>query len=161
MSVKSRKLDVFQILNVASEPLSLKELLKKLGEKKSERTLRCYLAEMIQQGFVERLGNRKSTKYKMTSSRLGAAYSGSSFRFDEVCVRYRTQRRQIVRKVILGQLNKKDMSIEFAKIIPKIDPSLVIEDALEDLKYMDPIRIPAFGITIEDLNRWKESRKVQ
>ncbi len=81
--------------------------------------------------------------------------------FDEIRARYRTQRRELVRKIILGELKEKDISVAAAKIISQVDLPLVIEDALEDLREIDPIRIAGLGITVEDLNRWKESHKAQ
>lgn len=82
-------------------------------------------------------------------------------RFDEIRSRYRTQCRELVRKIILGELKEKDISIAAAKIISQTDLLFVIEDALEDLREIDSIRIAGLGITVDDLNRWKESHKAQ
>ncbi len=81
--------------------------------------------------------------------------------FDEVRVRYRTERRALLRRIILGELKERDVSLEAVKIIPKEALQLFIEDVSEDLRDMDPSRIVGLGITLEQLNYWKFSRTKQ
>ncbi len=77
--------------------------------------------------------------------------------FDEVRVRYRQDRQSIVRKIILRQLVRDDMSRyiqEKAQQIPAEDRADFVEDVLEDLTYIDQARIAGLGITPEQLNNW-------
>jgi DNA-binding transcriptional ArsR family regulator len=66
MSIRSKKADVLRLLNDEAYPSSLREILKKLGEG-SDRSVRRWLAEMVREGLVERVGNKRSTKYRAVS----------------------------------------------------------------------------------------------
>jgi Fic family protein len=65
MSPSNRKLTLLHLLSKEAEPIALPELMEKLGEGFSERTVRRWLAEMTQEGVVEKLGERKGTKYRI------------------------------------------------------------------------------------------------
>jgi len=65
VTYKDKKLAVLHQLSQESEPVSLAELLKKLGGKYVERSVRRWLSKMITEGLVERLGHKKGTKYQV------------------------------------------------------------------------------------------------
>lgn len=68
MRLKQKKLAVFNQLNSEMEPLSLEYLLQKLGEGYPERSVRRWLAEMTQDGLIEKLGQKRGTKYRVIRS---------------------------------------------------------------------------------------------
>lgn len=77
--------------------------------------------------------------------------------FDEVRVRYRQQRRSLIREIILSQLvgaKMKEYISQSSKIIEEKDRVAFIEDTLEDLKEIDQIRLVSLGITSQELNAW-------
>jgi hypothetical protein len=92
--------------------------------------------------------------------RTCAAYDSTvkALSFDEIRVRYRQQRRVIVREVIYKKLTGSQMRAyiesETKKEIPDSSQSAFIEDVLEDLEQMDQSRISGLGITLEQLNDW-------
>ena len=53
---------VLHQLNQEPAPIRLQELLEKLGSNYTERSVRRWLAEMIREGLVEKLGNKHGTK---------------------------------------------------------------------------------------------------
>ncbi|HEV3269266.1 MAG TPA: Fic family protein [Candidatus Rhabdochlamydia sp.] len=65
MSFRTKKLAVLHQLNQESTPIGLHELLEKLGSNYTERSVRRWLAEMIKEGLIEKLGNKRGTKYKV------------------------------------------------------------------------------------------------
>lgn len=60
----TKKLAVLHILSQETEFISLYELLKKLGTTYTERSVRRWLAEMIKEGLVAKLGDKRGTRYK-------------------------------------------------------------------------------------------------
>lgn len=78
--------------------------------------------------------------------------------FDEVRVRYRQQRRLLIREIILKKLVGKSMqtyiSSKVKKDIKSQDHSAFFEDVLEDLEQLDPNRIAGLGITVDQLKEW-------
>lgn len=81
--------------------------------------------------------------------------------FDEIRVRYRQQRRDIIRHIILNQLiaapMKEYISSQIIKLIKKADQTLFFEDIMEDLKEMDLSRIAGLGVTPDQMNAWIKS----
>ena len=65
MEFTDEKLAVFRQLRQESSPIGLKELLPKLGSSFKERSVRRWLAEMVREGFIEKIGNRRASKYKV------------------------------------------------------------------------------------------------
>ena len=65
MSFRIKKLSVLHQLSQESAPIGLHELLEKLGSNYTERSVRRWLAEMIKEGLIEKLGNKRGTKYKV------------------------------------------------------------------------------------------------
>jgi hypothetical protein len=78
--------------------------------------------------------------------------------FDEIRVRYRTQRREVVRSIIINKLTKNALTTFISErtqqLIPSKDQIDFIEDINEDLKELSPQTISGLGITIEELNYW-------
>ncbi|HEX4839987.1 MAG TPA: Fic family protein [Rhabdochlamydiaceae bacterium] len=72
MRLQTKKMAVLEQLREEAEPIGLLELLKKLGEAYTDRTLRRWLAEMVKEGSVEILGRKKGTKYLVRQSKTGA-----------------------------------------------------------------------------------------
>ena len=83
--------------------------------------------------------------------------------FDEVRVRYRQERRALIRHIIVNQLSGRVMqeyiSAQSRQFIKPEDQTLFCEDILEDLKEIDLSRIAGLGITPEQMNMWKEGQK--
>ncbi len=65
MKQKDKKLVVLHQLSQEAEPISLPNLLDKLGNQFNERTTRRWLTEMIKEGLVERSGSKRSTLYRV------------------------------------------------------------------------------------------------
>jgi len=83
--------------------------------------------------------------------------------FDEVRVRYRQQRRNIIRHIILNKLSgtvmEEYIDNEKLKLIKEGDWSLFLEDIMEDLKEIDVVRITGLGVTPDELNAWAAAQK--
>jgi Fic family protein len=98
--------------------------------------------------------------YVYSYMRTCAAYDSTvkALGFDEVRVRYRQQRREVIREVILKRLvgtkMKKTISAEAEKHIPKPNQQTFINHALEDLKHMDESRSAGLGISPDELAKW-------
>lgn len=71
MDSQAKKWAVFQQLSKESEPIDLQKLLEKLGGAYAERSVRRWLAEMVQEGRVEKVGNKRGTKYKTSKQPQG------------------------------------------------------------------------------------------
>ena len=65
MSPKEKKLAVLHQLSQEADPISLPELMKKLGTQYIERSVRRWLAEMTNEGIVKKIGLKRSTKYQV------------------------------------------------------------------------------------------------
>ena len=100
--------------------------------------------------------------YVYSYLRTCAAYDSiaKAMGFDEVRVRYRQQRRIVVREVILQELVGNDMRVfvekEAAKLVPDVARDEFIEDVLDDLKEMDESRLAGLGVTLEQLKGWRD-----
>lgn len=65
MRTRNKKLKVLHQLSQESEPISLFDLLGKLGKEYTERSLRRWLTDMIKEGIVEKIGHKRATKYRV------------------------------------------------------------------------------------------------
>jgi fido (protein-threonine AMPylation protein) len=96
---------------------------------------------------------RTCSLYDITIKALG---------FDEVRVRYRAQRRAIVREIILSKLHGLPLSnyitSQTYQQIPPEDQQSFLEDIEEDLKYIDESRISGLGVTPAELTLWQNGR---
>lgn len=86
-----------------------------------------------------------------------------SMGYDEIRVRYRTQRRKLLRHIIEEELTgdslKEYIFLESAKVVPYKDLEDFRGDVFEDLKEMDSSRIIGLGITLKQLNHWLDLQK--
>lgn len=96
---------------------------------------------------------RGCQEYDATAEALG---------FDDVRVRYRPQRRQLIRELIAGLITGEAMTAhitrETARMIPAAHRHAFIEDVREDLTEIAPQRIAGLGITRQQLERWLQHR---
>jgi len=153
---KDKKLAILRQLNRETKPISLNDLNEKLNNIYAERTLRRYLAKMIEYGLLEKFGKNKGTKYQIFAlSKIKPKAIG----FDEIRVRYRQQRRELIRHIILkkmiGKVMQDFIASQTQKLVKKEDQSSFLEDVKEDLADIDEIRIVGIGVTPEQLHSWK------
>lgn len=98
--------------------------------------------------------------YVFSYMRTCAMYDSTvkSIGFDEIRVRYRQQRRAVVRNIImnmiLGKAVYEYISSQSSKLVKKEDQDAFIEDVMEDLKEIDQSRIAGLGITHDQLKHW-------
>src|SRR5262245_41977665 len=64
MEPRDRKLVLLQQLSQEIEPITLPALLKKLDKTFAERTVRRWLDEMAREGVVEKIGQKRGTRYR-------------------------------------------------------------------------------------------------
>ncbi len=65
MNQKAKKLNLLNQLKNAQSPLSLTELLNLTANTIPERTLRRWLSSWVEQGVIERTGQKRGTKYHL------------------------------------------------------------------------------------------------
>lgn len=63
MSLRDNKMAVLRQLGLESEPISLTELMQKMGEGYKERSVRRWLGHLVEEGTVKRIGQKRGTKY--------------------------------------------------------------------------------------------------
>jgi hypothetical protein len=63
MSLRDNKMAVLRQLGQESEPITLSDLLKKLGNEFKERSLRRWLNQLVQEGAINKTGQKRGTKY--------------------------------------------------------------------------------------------------
>lgn len=92
--------------------------------------------------------------------RTCAAYDSTvkAMGFDEIRVRYRQERRAVIRKVILRGLSGNDLEAyvkeEAGKLIPATACDAFIEDVAEDLLQMDENSLAGLGVSPDQLETW-------
>lgn len=106
---------------------------------------------------VKLLANLFSTSYIKTSEEY--AITAEVVGFDEVRVRYRSQRREIVRHIILKKIIGNEIEIfldsETKLKIPKKDQVRFKENIREDLMIISPARLVGLGVTVDELKQWQ------
>lgn len=79
--------------------------------------------------------------------------------FDEVRVRYRQARREVIRKVIedklTGEAMREFIFHEAKRVVLENERQEFAEDVLEDLELIDESRLVGLGITPDQLQKWK------
>lgn len=99
--------------------------------------------------------------YIYSYMRTCAAYDATvkAIGFDEIRVRYRQERRAVVREVILQGLTGGKMHglilREAKNNITEIDRQGFIDDIMEDLEQMDESRLAGLGVTPQQLQEWQ------
>lgn len=81
-----------------------------------------------------------------------------SIGYDAVRVRYRKERRALIRDIVLKKLTSKSMEDairNYSKIIPDKEREDFIHDVDEDLDQLDASRLVGLGITLDQLEEWK------
>lgn len=96
---------------------------------------------------------RSCEHYKITTEVMG---------FDEIRVRYRPQRREIIRAIIRDQLIGNAMNQHIDTItmdlIPSEDVQAFTKTVYDDLNSINPAQIQGMGITQKELSDWIEKR---
>jgi prophage maintenance system killer protein len=80
-----------------------------------------------------------------------------SIGFDAVRVRYRKERRELIRAIIVDKRVGGRMKIyidSYIRSIPVKDQEAFLADVMEDLQQIDPVRIVGLGITPVELDDW-------
>lgn len=99
--------------------------------------------------------------YVYSYLRTCAAYDSTvkTIGFDEVRVRYRQERRKVVRDVIVQTVNKQELKNFIDTQAKELVPAAVwinfVEDVLEDLELIDESRLVGLDITPQQLKEWK------
>lgn len=92
-------------------------------------------------------------EYKVTAQSLG---------FDEIRLRYRQKRRDVLRQIILAQLIEPALTeciLQYSQMhIPPEDRQAFIEDVQEDIQHISPQRIVGMGVTDSELQSWLKRR---
>lgn len=102
--------------------------------------------------------------YVYSYLRTCAAYDSTvkAMGFDEVRIRCRQERRQVVREIIqqrlVGEEMKNFLDKEAHKHVSATIRADFTEDVLEDLDQMDGSRLAGLGVTAEQLNVWRRLR---
>lgn len=65
MNLRDKKLIVFHQLSQEGDPLTINDLLERLGAQYSERSVRRWLSEMVKDNLIEQVGRKKATKYQV------------------------------------------------------------------------------------------------
>nr|NGX61528.1 hypothetical protein [Chlamydiota bacterium] len=108
--------------------------------------------------------------YVYSYLRTCAAYDSTvkSLGFDEIRVRYRTERRAMLREILnrclMGASLQEFITEETKKTIPKEVQKAFLEDLHEDLEQLDESRLVGLGITSEELQGWLqkvEKKKIE
>ncbi|MFI4919519.1 MAG: Fic family protein [Legionellales bacterium] len=102
--------------------------------------------------------------YAFSYFRTCAAYDATiqAIGFDEIRVRYRQQRRDILREIIVrslvGNLMNAYIETKTKEWVPDGDQEAFMADLAEDLEHIDQNRIAGLGITAEQLKEWLKLR---
>jgi fido (protein-threonine AMPylation protein) len=98
--------------------------------------------------------------YVYSYLRTCAAYDSTvkSLGFDEVRVRYRQKRREIIREIIIkglvGIQMKEYIKSEATKSLPEKAKERFIEDVFEDLEQINESRLVGLGVSPDQLSNW-------
>lgn len=91
MSIRQNKLIILEKINQETAPISLPELLSKLGSEFKERSVRRWLNELIEEGLAQKSGQKKGTKYfakeakvEQLSGDVSNCFNSSSLKIIEI-----------------------------------------------------------------------------
>lgn len=105
MNFKEKKLAVLYQLNQELEPISLHQLLQKLGEDYSERSVRRWLNEFLKEGLIEKFGEKRGTKYKI-KYRTTKGHEKNSFFGEESTKAIAEVRRSLYERYPISYVNE-------------------------------------------------------
>ncbi len=78
--------------------------------------------------------------------------------FDQIRVRYRAERRLLIREIVIQKLTNIPLKLylhrEAENLVPQKDLKNFIEDVEEDFREISPSRIAGLGITTQELEDW-------
>jgi len=98
--------------------------------------------------------------YVYSYLRTCAAYDSTvkAMGFDEVRVRYRKERRDVVREIILQRLTgvelRQHVEIMADRLISTSHHNAFVEDVIEDLEQIDESRLVGLGVAPDQLSNW-------
>lgn len=102
-----------------------------------------------------------ASSYRKTTEEYAAVVEVIAF--DEIRIRYRTERRMLIRHIILQPLTGTAIDdylhTKINELIPQNDQPRFIEDVKEDLDLLSPQRLAGLGVTKEEWLQWKEILK--
>ena len=75
MKTHDKKRTIFQVLCKEHDFISLPVLLSKLGSDIKERSLWRWLNEMVQEGIVEKIGQKRTTQYRVVKKQNNWQYN--------------------------------------------------------------------------------------
>lgn len=84
MSLRDNKLFILRELGMESEPITLSELLIKLGGGFKERSVRRWLSLLVHEGVVKKIGEKRSSRYiavgrlSQSNNAIGSCFSSAS-----------------------------------------------------------------------------------
>jgi len=96
---------------------------------------------------------RGCQEYDATAEALGV---------DAVRVRYRAQRREVLRQIILERLAGTALTARLrnaAHAVPEDDRNAYREDMEEDVRELSPQRLAGLSVTREDYERWRDAQE--
>jgi len=97
---------------------------------------------------------RSCEQYKVTRQVIG---------FDEIRVRYRKNRREIIHHIIIHKLTENELKdyilAQSSLLIDNIDQNAFIQTIYDDLNTVSPSHIQGMGITGQQLELWLKHRK--
>lgn len=93
MSVRDNKMAVLRQLGLESVPVSLSELMLRLGDGFKEPSVRRWFSLLIEEGVVKKIGHKRATKYlaagrsKENAHGVSSCFSSSSLEAIEIVKR--------------------------------------------------------------------------
>ncbi len=78
MAIQTKKLHVLHQLSQEVDPISLEELLQRLEGSHAERSVRRWLFQLIEEGLVEKIGSRKSARYRVIQRTQREPHAGGN-----------------------------------------------------------------------------------
>lgn len=84
MNPRDRKLEILRQLGLEAEPITLSELTSKLHLDFTSRTIRRWLNELVQEGFIRKYGHTKGTKYVAIKAIQASSMQEPAQRSDDI-----------------------------------------------------------------------------
>ena len=98
--------------------------------------------------------------YERTADQYDATVGAIGF--DRVRVKYRQQRREIIRYIVTNKLYGSQLNeyitSEIVKFTDPEDQKQLVSDIHEDLEQLGPHNIAGMGFTIEEVQEWRKGK---